>query len=315
MRKAILRTILFLIILIIFILLTLSGTDTIIKDKAYISIKPNSKFIVLGHSHPQLSLNDSLITNFSNCAAGGEGFFYTYFKVKEIIEQNNNIEVVFIEFSNNQIIEKMDDWTWGKENLSTRYPLYAPFLEFKDHMLLFEKNSIGFCNALSLSLNKNFNTIIFNNYNFSELRIGYMKKEGSKLDSLMKVYKNKGRFEKYKSNISLVNIKYLKKIIKVCQDNNKKVFIIRCPITKISKVLQNEKIYRKYLATTCKISKIEFLDFINFPLKNSEFYDTEHLNSKGAVKFSKWFNELLIDGFLNRPHKQKYIDEKIYLLH
>ena len=72
---------------------------------------------------------------------------------------------------------------------------------------------------------------------------------------------------------------------------------------------ENEDLFKKILRT--KFSNIEFLDFAKFPALNSDFGDFEHLNYRGADKFSKWFNGLINAGLMNRSNKQQLINEKI----
>ena len=237
MKRVITKTILFLFILMNLLILLLLVSDNFIKKRVYVNINPKSKFIVLGHSHPEVALNDSLIDNFSNCAASAESYFYSYQKIKKIIEQNKNIEVIFIEFSNNQINEEINSWIWDEEHLSVRYPRYAPLMDYEDHEILLEKNPIGFANAISLSLNRNFTNLLYQNYDFSALRNGYLKKQGSKVDSIIKGSFKKPYLQKPERKISIVNIEYLKKIIKFCDEHNKKVFLIRCPLHKMYPIL------------------------------------------------------------------------------
>ncbi|MBP6456742.1 MAG: hypothetical protein KA275_08440 [Chitinophagaceae bacterium] len=308
MKKVIIKTIIFLFILSSLLILLLLVSNNVIKNKVFVKINPKSEFIIIGHSHPEVALNDSLIDNFSNCAASAESYFYSYQKLKKIIEQNKNIKVVFIEFSNNQINEEINNWIWDDEHLSVRYPRYAPLLDFKEHKILLEKNPSGFVNALSLSLNRNLNNLLYRNYDFSALRNGYLKKHGSKVDSLIKALYTKPCLEKSMGGTSVVNIEYLKKIIKFCNEQNKKVFLMRCPLHRMYPMLSNEKIYRNYVLDT--FSKTEYLDFKDFPLKDSDFYDFDHLNVHGAIKFSVFFNNLIKDGLLESTDKQKFIYEQ-----
>jgi hypothetical protein len=71
----------------------------------------------------------------------------------------------------------------------------------------------------------------------------------------------------------------------------------------------NEKQYKSILRN--RFSGIPFLDFSSFPLLNSEFGDLEHLNFKGAKKFSLWFNEIMQVGLLSKGDKQAFIDIEI----
>lgn len=309
MKRFILQIALYMILFGSSMILVLLWSNRTMRNNAYVRINQNTKFIVLGHSHPEVSLNDSLIANFSNCASSAEPYFYTFSKAKKIMEQNKKIEVVFIEFSNNQINKVMDDWTWDKVHISGRYPRIAPFLDYEDHKLLLEKNPLGFLNALSLSLNRNLTNIVYKSYDYSSLRNGYLKRGGSKVDSLLKASQRVGEINNCETNISLENIHYLEKIIKYCNENNKKVILIRCPVHKMNPSLCNEAVYKHYLTTT--FSKTAYLDFKNFPLLDSEFNDLEHLNTLGANKFSVFFDDLLKAGLLNQKNKQQFIDEKM----
>jgi hypothetical protein len=57
------------------------------------------------------------------------------------------------------------------------------------------------------------------------------------------------------------------------------------------------------------IQLLIFLDFADFPILNSEFGDLEHLNYRGAAKFSIWFNKLIESGLLQEPNKQLLINK------
>ena len=90
------------------------NSEIIIKNSANFKLKPQTKYLVLGHSHPECAFNDSLINNLKNLAQTGESYYYTYFKTIKVLEQNPSIEIVFVEFTNNQIYELMNNWIWGK---------------------------------------------------------------------------------------------------------------------------------------------------------------------------------------------------------
>ena len=53
-----------------------------LDNAANFKIGTTSKYLILGHSHPQTAFNDSLIPDFLNKAQSGEAYFYTYLKAK-----------------------------------------------------------------------------------------------------------------------------------------------------------------------------------------------------------------------------------------
>jgi hypothetical protein len=313
MKQVILKTTLFLVILLALIISLLVGSNTRLKKNGFVGIDQRASYIVLGHSHPETAFNDSLISDFDNCSCSGEASFYTYFKAKKIIGDNENIKVVLIEFTNNQIDKRMNEWIWDTEHLAARYPHYAPFLEFKDHRLLFQNNLSGFTGALSLSLNRNINKIVYDNYDYTSIRNGYRGLNGSRIDSFLNVSMSSQRPVNFNQDISVENLKYLQATIEYCIDAGKKVFLIRSPVHEKWPELQNEELFKKCKNDLIQKTdhKIEFLDFKDFPLTNAEFYDVEHLNSSGARAFSIWFESLVLHGLLKIDDKQNFIDQKI----
>lgn len=293
--------------LIVFILISTSSID--IKYSNF-KLKNNPKYIVVGHSHPECAFNDSIIPNFKNVASSGESYFYNYIKTKQILKQNPSINVVFIEYTNNQINESMNNWIWGNNYMANKYPEYSSFMNMSDNLMLFDNNNSGYLNALALSTRKKFNRIIKNDFNYYTKIGGYLYFRSDKTDSILNnknILENK--ISKLQRNISEVNLSYLDSLISYCKKLEKDIILIRSPQHKEYSGYENEKIYKEILET--RYSNIDYIDFSEFPISNSEFGDLEHLNYKGARVFSKWFSTILNINFLKKVNKQNYINKKI----
>ena len=91
------------------------------------------------------------------------------------------------------------------------------------------------------------------------------------------------------------------------------MYLIRSPLHKSYFGRKNERKYHKIRQQF--FNNIEYLDFNSFPIQDNEFRDLEHLNYKGAKKFSIWFDSLLKDSLLNVREKQKFINAKIKRFH
>ena len=308
MRKFIKLIVFFSATLFTFIFLLIKISDYVVEKNADYKLNTNVKYLVFGHSHPECAFNDSLIMNFKNVSESGESYFYTYFKAKEIIKQNPSIERVFIEFTNNQITESMNEWIWGETHMSIRYPKYSPFMNFTDKMVLAKNNLSGYFNSTSVSLKKNTSRVLTKNFNFSNSIGGYRYLERDKTDSLISIMKL-NTFEEKNIPLSDINLRYLLKLVKFCEDQGKTVTLIRSPQHEKYAGFSNENTYQEIRNNL--FSSIEYLDFSKFPLNNSEYGDLEHLNYKGAKEFSIWFNNLLKKNILNKENKQSMIDEEI----
>lgn len=306
MRQFIKLTVTFLIVLFTLIFVLIESTEYVIDRNSDFKLNSNPKYLVLGHSHSECAFNDSLIDNFKNLSESGESYFYTYFKAKEVLKQNPSIETVFVEFTNNQINESMNYWIWKEKYMVNRFPKYSPFMNNYDKLVLAQNNLSGYLNSTSLSLKQNFSRLLEQNFSYSKSIGGYRYLVRDKTDSLL----NNIKISKEKNIlISEINLNYLSKLIRFCEQQGKNVILIRSPQHKKHLGYSNELTYQKIRNN--RYSSIEYLDFSNFPLKNSEFGDLEHLNHKGAKIFSIWFDRLLNTGFLKQKNKQATINEEI----
>ncbi len=308
MKKFILQLIQFLSIAIAIVSMLFFVSHYFIEKNSKFEISQDIDKIFIGHSHSECSYDDSLISNSANFSSSGESYFYNYFKTIQLLKQNKNIKTIFVEFSNNQIQEDADEWIWGEEYMSHRYPLYAPFMGIEDQKLLLTKNSNSFLKSLSIFFRRSMSTIADNDYDYSKKIGGYRYLERNETESLLNKQENTDLKIKNHS-LSTYNLKYLKKIINASNENNVKIYLIRSPLHPKFKGLANEDFFKKVLKT--RFSDVEFLDFKDFPLNNDEFGDLQHLNFTGARKFSLFFNELLSDGLLEKKDKQAFINDEI----
>lgn len=308
MKTFLIKTFIFLFILFFQVFLLITIGNMIIDNGNYFKIKDDTKYIVLGYSHPAFAYNDSLIDNFENYAQHRESYFYTYFKTKKIIHANEQIKVVFIEFSNTYLSkDAMEDWIWGNASISEHYQRYSVFMNFREIFLLFKKNSNALTNSQLIALKKNWLFILSSNTDYINYLDwgGYYFTKVSKTDSIINNLPN-DTVKQYTTEISKINFEYLSKIIDLCNQNGIKVFFIRSPLHKNFAGFALEKQFKEFLKNN--YPTIELLDFYNFPLENNEFSDLQHLNYAGASKLSIFFNKLIKTGLLENQNKQEMIN-------
>jgi hypothetical protein len=180
--------------------------------------------------------------------------------------------------------------------------------------VLFRNNPNDVFSSLSIGLRKNIEMSIKPPSNIIEEKDwgGFQESEKNAIDSILtsddkrlKVLKD----TKIESQISQVNIEYLKKIIQYCKAHNVEPFLIRTPTHERYHYLDNEKLFDSIRNRHFKT--IAFLDFKSYPILNSQFADDSHLNFKGAIELSKTLETLLKDGLLESKKPQQMIDEVI----
>ncbi|WP_420316467.1 hypothetical protein [Ekhidna sp.] len=282
----------------------------IIDSKAEFVLPKSTENLILGTSRSECSFNDSLITNTINFAHSAESYYYSYLKLKKLLEYNEGIRNVFIEFSTYLISDRMDSRIWGDKYLNWRYPNYSSFMNHQDLQVIARNNWKGLLIIQSLSARNNINYVLTSlpdpllYFDWG----GYLYLERNKTDSLLKML-SKQPIEKRSYNISAVNQEYLIKIINLCREKKVGVIFVRPPIhAKFPHIDENVWTTKN----NCELlASIEYLDFKDFPLLNSDFGDLEHLNHRGARKFSHFFNILLEEGLLEQDDKQGFIHSSI----
>lgn len=310
MKKFVLNTSLFGVSIFLILTTTMLVVNGLVDNSDYFRLEKDYKYAIFGHSHSECAYNDSLIQGFKNLSSSGEAYYYTYHKIRKILESNDSVKTIFVEYTNDQIQPGMDVWTWGDEYMYRHYPRYAAFIGFEDIGVLLSNNWRSTLNLQSRSFKNNILFLAMNRRSYVEAlgwgRYLYLSRD--KTDSLLNVINDRGVISKEDQDTSATNIQYLKKIIDVCSENNVSVYLIRSPIHKANPLL-NEPKFRVILNQ--HFPEVTFLDFKDFPLDNDQFGDLEHLNHKGARIFSLFFAELIKKGLLTEPNKQAVIDAAI----
>ncbi|WP_347372871.1 hypothetical protein [Aequorivita sp. Q41] len=274
------------------IFLSFTTSNCVIFKSVDFTLDPKINKIIIGNSQPQCAYNDSLINNFKNLAKSGETYFYNYYKLKALIRQNTQLDTVFIEFSNTNILEREDQKIWETTYLNHFFPNYSYMLNLEDYYLLFLKNPVGFQKAIFKTIQENTSRIRKSNYNYKDSIGGYWHLKRQKVKAILDSTTHKTITNKKLSTIKLsqYDLVYLEKIIKLCQNNNITPFLIRSPYHPKFQVDQYELDYQKLLNE--RFNTVTFFDFKKFSLEDHEYADLQHLNYKGAAKYSLYFNEL-----------------------
>lgn len=297
MKPFITKTLLFVATGIAFIFLVCALIYFFVSRGDFYRIDPTKTLLILGHSHPEAALNDTIIRNSMNLAESGESYFYTYVKLKPILHANPNIEAAFIEFTNNVVSEEMTEWIYSNKHVKFRFPKYAAYMGPKEFLTLFSHNFEGTLFATSFSVKNYLSFLASRSSDIIKAQQwgGFKNLSFSKVDSLL-AHIDMDTYGKFQGNFPEKNIQYLRKIIDMLRDNGLKVYLIRSPQHPQYPGFRNETLlmntYRE------RFADVPFFDFRNLTLEHHDFADLEHLNASGSDKFSKYVNYLIGLGLL-----------------
>lgn len=271
---------------------------------AYKSIRfktnSNDRFVVIGHSHPECAYNDLIIQDMVNLAQSREPYFYSYLKIRKVLEQNQNIQTVFVEYTNNNISSIMDDWLFGDSDVEHKFVRYASFMSLREMSIVLQGNPREVINRLPSVLKRNVTFTLKGAKNFLYDFGSFLELEHVLEPSHLVVEDSAKLLElSHTSEVSENNIYYLRKIIDLCKDRDVEIVLIRTPFHPVYLLDNDQNLYSYYLKNHFK--DVKYLDFSGFQLDLGDLADTQHLNKWGAQRYSKWFNRFLKLGKLNQP--------------
>lgn len=311
MKKFTKRIVVFLMMLILFFGITITVIFVKINESHNFKINKNFDKLILGHSHPEGALNDSLIEGVKNVSSSGEFYFYTFLKLKKIVKENKQIKTVFLEFTNNQIALDMEAWAVSEEYNLNNLPKYTPVMEFSDYKYIIHKDPNSFLKASTVIFKNNLNFVLKNKKNFilHGRWGGFLPSKECFTDSLLNSQQIQKKSTKTSEKTTNVNLNFVIKMVKFCNENGIKIYLIRSPQHKEYLGRRNEKQFQEIINN--KFSDVLFFDFNDFSLSNYDYRDLEHLNYKGAKKFSLFFDSLLKKGLIESSNPEQMVKDEI----
>ncbi|MGY6521475.1 MAG: hypothetical protein ACXIUD_07095 [Mongoliitalea sp.] len=269
----------------------LYGGAYFLKSKKPFEIPEGTKLLIIGNSQPEAAFNDELIENSYNFAKEAEPYFYTYIKLRGLLDQPHAIERVFIQVSPWEFTSERDSWVWGKSNLQSMYWKFFLHFNGQEYGLLWSKSWDNLLNVhLFQSLTRLYKRVVLADpvsvradyggyvaWPETDLALGESVPELEELN--------------YESNN--VHIAYLEKIVYLLQKEGIAIYFTQTPLHASVRDLYDSQQLLEALPVLMK--DIPYLDFSGFPVDSKYFSDEFHLNAAGATLFSEWFNQRLVE--------------------
>lgn len=260
------------------------STLVLFLDNSYskkISYVPAST-LFLGDSHMEVTIDDKILFESENLGMNSESYYFTYFKLKKIIEKNPKIKTVYLASSYHNLSSYYDKFIDGEFSfsISKRYFFLLPYNE-KFKMLYVNKND--FFSYLKVNLENGFSNICAENI----IHEGKFANRFINTSAIEKSIVKRINFQFYEKGVerdfSQKNITNLLKINELCKTRRIKLILLNSPLHPSYK----SKVPRKFIQKLNEISlenQIEILDLSSSLSNDSCFIpDGDHVSRKGAL--------------------------------
>lgn len=246
-------------------------------------LEKGSNILINGDSHMEVAINPELFNSAINIAQGGENIVLSYWKLK-YLTKNISFDTLMFSFSYNNISKMEEGKFYGDKmtpEVMRRSILIGDFNTIDTILNVdYKEYYKSYFRQMCLYPKKDQYTFIggFNPSDYSNLLPNAERR-------IEKHYRKKQQ----KADISEVMISYLDSIVKLCKQNKITPILVSTPLHKTYFDKIPLVIKEGFEAKKSELidKNIIFLDFSDNFMEDEFYYDCDHLNRRGAEKFTK----------------------------
>jgi hypothetical protein len=256
-----------------------------IFSRASFAVPKDKNILIVGDSHTECAIDDSIFTRSFNISQSGTAYLYSYIKLRKFLAENSHIDTVLVSFHGGTMQKSMDEWTVGDKYILSHIPDYISLFQAEE-LSVFINNPTFYSAVVKLpvkDIRGILKFIVKHTLTYKDLYIGgYLKLDRDRLQRAIDLMENNMAAE---TEYSDYQIDYLLKIVNLCAEKGVELILFNAP-TYNAKEYGNlqalNDFYKIYLTGT------RYLDYSNFILPDYGYGDIEHLNFKGAELFSNY---------------------------
>ena len=242
-----------------------------------------TRTILVGDSHVQYTIDDSDLPGIENLSVNSESYLFSYYKLRNILEHNPQVENVILGFSHHNLSSYYDEYLTGQDaaHVTSRY------FNLLDGRGLLELAAIN--PGLWEAYVDHLLSIRGGGHPYVE---GFRTEAGSGL--VLETWTRRRIAHQYFSGESVralsgINARYLERIVEMCKANDIRLTLISTPMHEgyVSRV---PRAYGCAYEETIAKHGLSVIDFEGLQLGSEHFLpDGDHVNAKGAALATEWF--------------------------
>jgi hypothetical protein len=255
---------------------------------------PQIKKIAVGDSHIMMAVNDRLLDDLKNIAQLSEGFIYSFYKIRALIENNPQIDTIFLGCSFHNFSDYYDDYTYNPYVMGTYF--YILPTDVQRVLLMEVGNPVGFLLKSYLS----WSPLFLRPAGISDRILGgySLHPTNVTIDEITIEKRIHEQFFRDKDlrDYSTINIKYLGSIAEYCRQKRISLVILSTPIHRSYREMVPEKFITRFYSII-RDQRLELFQFEGLDLHNEDFHpDGDHLNEAGSRLATEYFKEYVQSG-------------------
>ena len=257
-------------------------------------VDSNISTVFIGDSHIQLAINDSIITQSLNLAKESESFYFSFFKLKMLLESNTTIKHVYLGLGFHSLSDYCDKSIDG-QNSSSIAPTYYCIMPVREQLRIIYWNRTNLAIFMkNLSTEWVSQALNNNDYSFMGGFLPFRNDELFLVDSIIDDRLNSQFFNNGNLNsFSDLNILYLYKIADLCKINDVDFTVLNTPLHEYY-YQKTPKAYKDKLNEIILAHQWKYIDLSCFMLNDNCFMpDGDHISSLGAEKTSIKLKEII----------------------
>jgi hypothetical protein len=272
-------------------LVLIVGTTFLARNLINFEIPAHKTILIVGDSRPESGLNDEILENTFNFSQSGTAYFYSYVKIRTMLEHNPHIDTIVLGFAYEDIAMPRDEWFRGPETIKFKMPKYLPLFGLQDLAALFQANP----SEVTKNIHR---TIVYNSAAILKFVIsgqgsdhwgGYQYLERNKLEQAKD--RLPSTIDEADLQPSQYQQKYLLEIYHLAQSRDVDLILLKTPIHEMKQAIENIYIDRFYSLVEEKMPEATIIDHSRVAIPDEGFGDLEHLNFKGAEIYSEYLKE------------------------
>lgn len=284
MKKFVKKIFVLIIIPVCFVFVTILAYKCKINS---IDIPESVHVLIVGDSHTQTGLNDIKIKNSLNVSQSSEHFLYSYNILRVLLNNKSKIDKIILGVSFHSFSKNYDEYLFDSDKTAHMFPRYLSILNNESINDIDVSQTIPYKSVFFNITEDLLFTSALNKYSF--IGSHYSSEKSNLNDSTINAaikrhyYTASGDVQEYSTS----QIKYLKKIIELCDKKNLELILINTPVHhNYYKKIPKKFVSFYYSVVNQLKNEVQYYDFHSISIPNKCFGDGDHLNSIGAEMFS-----------------------------